>query len=322
MLASRWTLIKMLYLGLPWLAAGCSKSTVSNADVALPNVDKLVADAVEAIDGKRYSDAQALLEQAIQKNPKHAEAHFRLGLALVMQGDKTKIAMASWENALALEPKLVDAYIHLSAWKLQSQDATGALATAERGLEVAKRHPDLMEIRAWTLDALGRNAEALAAFGEVVQLRPEDCKLRIRNAQLLSQATKKSEALTQLAAIRQCADPQLLSMGAMVALDCDAPTICVALMDLGLKALKHPDLFARRGMCREKNQDLPGAIADLRQAVALDGNSAPAHHYLGLLLRTQNKVLACKELALAATQGKDSELGPAARKDREELGCK
>ncbi len=321
MILSRWALISLLSLGLPWLGASCNKSTVSNADVALPNIDNLVADAVVAIDGKRYHEAQALLEQAIQKNPKHAEAHFRLGLALVMQGNKSNAIVANWERALALDPKLVDAYVNLSAWQLQSQDAKGALATAERGLEVAKQHPDLTEVRAWTLDALGRRDEALAAFGEAVQLRPENCKLRVRSAQLLSLAAKKPEALIQLAAIRECADPQLLSMGATVAVECDAPTVCVSLMDLGLKALKHPDLFARRGMCREKAQDLPGAIADLKQAVALDGSFAPAHHYLGLLLKTKDKLLACKELALAATLGKDSEIGSAAKKDRQELGC-
>jgi Tfp pilus assembly protein PilF len=281
-----------------------------------------VADAMKAIEAKRFADAKALLEKALAKNPKDAQAHYYLGVTLSQEGGDLKGAVQSYEQALTLDPKLIDGYVNLSALKLETKDAAGALSVSEKGLTVAPKQPDLALNRALALEALGKTEEALKAYGDAVQVRPDDFTLKVSFAQLLAQAKKKTEALAQVSAIRECPDPRLLTMGAIVALGLDAPAECVALMDRGLKIEQHPALYVRRGMCRDKLKDVAGATADFKKAIELDAKFAPAHYYLALLVKASDKVTACKELTLAADLGGNQGIGPSAKKDKAELGCK
>ena len=281
-----------------------------------------VADAMKAIEAKRFADAKTLLEKALTKNPKDAQAHYYLGVTLSQEGGDLKGAVQSYEQALTLDPKLIDGYVNLSALKLETKDAAGALSVSEKGLTVAPKQPDLALNRALALEALGKTEEALKAYGDAVQVRPDDFTLKVSFAQLLAQAKKKTEALAQVSAIRECPDPRLLTMGAIVALGLDAPAECVALMDRGLKIEQHPALYVRRGMCRDKLKDAAGATADFKKAIELDAKFAPAHYYLALLVKASDKVTACKELTLAADLGGNQGIGPSAKKDKAELGCK
>jgi tetratricopeptide (TPR) repeat protein len=277
---------------------------------------------MKAIESKRFPDAKSLLGKAIAKNPKDAQAHYYLGVAESAEGGDVKLAIESYEKAIELDPKLVDAYVNLSALKLEAKDAGGALAISEKGLAIAKNQPDLALNRALALEASGKPEQALSAYGDAVKLRPDDFSLKVSYAQLLAQAKKKTEALAQLTAIRECPDPKLLTMGAILALGLDAPADCVALMDRGLKIDQHPGLYVRRGMCRDKMKDVPGASSDYKKAIELDGKFAPAHYYWALLLKATDKAAACKELSLAAELGGNQGIGPSAKKDKAELGCK
>jgi tetratricopeptide (TPR) repeat protein len=281
-----------------------------------------VADAIKAIESKQFEKARQLLDTAIQKNPKDAQAHYYLGVTLSGSGSDGAAAAKSFATAIELDPKLVDAYVNLSALKLDAKDATGALAVADKGLTLAKKHPDLTLNRALALEALGKKSEAVAAYGEAVAARPEDCTLRVSYAQLLAQAAKKTEALGQVSAIRECKDPRLLAVAANVARQLGASADCVATLDSALKLQPLAALYVRRGMCREELKDLAGATADYKQAIERDAKFPPAHYYYGLTLKSSDKAKACKELALAVEFGGDQGVGPEAKKAKNDLGCK
>src|SRR5512133_401524 len=149
-----------------------------------------VAEAMKAIEGKQYDRAKELLETAIQKNPKDAQAHYYMGVTLSSSGADLALAVQSFEKAVALDPKLIDAYVNLSALKLETKDAAGALAAADKGLALAKKQPDLALNRALALEGLGKKTEAMGAYADAVAARPDDCTLRVSYAQLLAQASK------------------------------------------------------------------------------------------------------------------------------------
>jgi tetratricopeptide (TPR) repeat protein len=281
-----------------------------------------VADAMNAIEHKQFDKAKELLESALKKNPKDAQAHYYLGVTLSASGKASDAAAQSFEKAIELDPKLVDAYVNLSALKLESKDAAGALGVAERGLRIAPKQPDLALNRALSLEALGKKTEAIAAYGEAVAGRPGDCTLRVSYAQLLAQASKKTEALAQVSAIRECKDTRLLAVAANVARQLGASADCVATLDSALSIEQHAALFVRRGMCREDLKDIPGATADYQQAIERDAKFPPAHYYYGLTLKTSDKQKACKEIGLAAELGGSQGIGPEAMKVKTELGCK
>lgn len=281
-----------------------------------------VADAMKAIEAKQFERAIQLLKTAIEKNPKDAQAHYYMGVALSgSNGDATEAAK-SFEKAIELDPKLVDAYVNLSALKLEAKDAAGALAVAEKGLALAKKQPDLALNRALALEALGKKTEAIGAYGDAVAARPEDCTLRVSYAQLLAQAAKKTEALSQVSAIRECKDTRLLAVAANVARQLGASADCVATLDAALKIDQHAALYVRRGMCREDLKDAAGATADYQKAIERDAKFPPAHYYYGLTLKGSDKAKACKEISLAAELGGDQGVGPEAKKAKADLGCK
>lgn len=281
-----------------------------------------VADAMKAIEAKQFDKAKELLSSAIQKNGKDAQAHYYMGVALAASGGDTTAAIQSFEKAVECDPKLVDAYVNLSALKLEGKDAVGALAAADKGLAIAKKQPDLALNRALALEALGKKSEAIGAYGDAVAARPDDCTLRVSYAQLLAQASKKTEALAQVSAIRECKDTRLLAVAANVARQLGASADCVATLDSALKIDQHAALYVRRGMCREDLKDVAGATADYKQAIEKDAKFPPAHYYYGVTLKGSDKVKACKELALAAELGGDQGIGPEAKKAKTELGCK
>jgi Tfp pilus assembly protein PilF len=280
-----------------------------------------VAEAMKAIEAKRFGEAKTLLTKAIADHPKDAQAYYYLGVVESAEGGDVKRAVESYRKAIELDSKLVDAYVNLSALQLESKDEAGALKTAEQGLAVAKKQPDLALNRALALEALGRAEDALVAYRDAVVLRPDDFTLKVSYAQLLARAKKKTEALAQLSAVRECPDPKLLTMGAIIALNLDSPADCIALMDRGLKLAQHPGLYVRRGMCRDKMKDTPGATSDFKKAIELDARFAPAHYYWAQLLKPTDKAAACRELELAVEHGGNAGVAPGAKKEKAELGC-
>lgn len=281
-----------------------------------------VAEAMKAIEAKQYDRAKELLETAIQKDPKDPQAQYYMGVTLTSSGSDLTRAAQAFEKAIALDPKLVDAYVNLSALKLETKDPASALTAAEKGLAVAKKQPDLALNRALALEALGKKNEAIAAYGDAVAARPDDCTLRVSYAQLLAQASKKNEALTQISSIRECKDTRLLAVAANVARQLGASADCVATLDSALKLEQHAALYVRRGMCREDLKDVAGATSDYKRALERDAKFPPAHYYYGLLLKSSDKAKACKEIALAAELGGDQGIGPDAKKAQTEWGCK
>lgn len=298
-----------------------SKTSAAPMGVEQPSGPE-VADAMKAIEAKQFDRAKELLESALKKNPKDAQAHYYLGVTLASSGADLAGAARSYEKAIELDAKLVDAYVNLSALKLEAKDAAGALEVADRGLAVAKKQPDLALNRALALEALGKKNEAISAYGEAVAARPDDCTLRISYAQILAQAGKKAEALSQVSAVRECKDTRLLAVAANVARQLGASADCVAVLDSALKLDAHAALYVRRGMCREDVKDVAGAVADYKLALERDPKFPPAHYYYGLTLKTSDKAKACKEISLAAELGGEQGIGPEAKKAKAELGCK
>jgi len=276
---------------------------------------------IDAISSRDYRGAVEILTAAEKRAPTDAQAPYYLGVAKAELGEAAD-AVAAFERSLKLDPKLLDAYVNLSALELELGHADRAEDAARRGLAIGPKHPDLALNRAIALETLGRSDEALTAYGVAVELGPQNLTLRVSYAQLLAGANRKSEALAQVAAVRESDDPKLLTVAAIVARQLGAFADCVAILDRAQKLGPNPGVFVRRGMCREDLKDLPGATRDYEKALELDANFAPAHYYLGLLLRSRDKARACERLKEAKQLARGEGVGPEAEKALGELGCR
>jgi predicted TPR repeat methyltransferase len=127
----------------------------------------------------RFAEATEAFARVIELDPGftdarlgQATAEFELGRAAQEQG-RTLDAMARFEAAIALNPKLVDALGHLGALAAYSGEWNKAIASFERLLELDPAHLSGLINYGGALKAVGRMADAAAVFRRALALHPE-----------------------------------------------------------------------------------------------------------------------------------------------------
>ena len=283
---------------------------------AAPSSAKVDA-GMKAIEKKDFAEAKTVLAAAHADNPKDPQAAYYLGVAEEGLGE-TDAAADAYKAALALDGKLVEAAVNLSAILLDKQDAKGALDVINGGLAVAPKHPGLLLNRALVLEATG-DAGAAKAYGAAADAAPDNAELRYTYAELLARAGKKSEAVAELKKL-EGADAKVEGAAGNLYGQLGAFAECVAAIDKAIGAGATAALHVVRGACRHEMHDDAGAEKDYQAAIGLDAKFALAHYYLGQHHRAKGKKKeALAELKLAAELAKGTKLGAKAEKELAEI---
>jgi len=96
-------------------------STVSATTLAAPkNARKALQKGLDLQKKKKFDQAAASFQQAVEIDPKFAEAWFDLGRAQAAQG-QTESARRSFDQSIAADPKFVPPYIEISMIEFQGQ---------------------------------------------------------------------------------------------------------------------------------------------------------------------------------------------------------
>jgi len=95
--------------------------TISAVSLAAPkDARKAYEKGLEAIKKKKFEDAQASFEKAVESYPKYAAAWYELGMLQQGQG-KPDMARKYFDKALECDPKFVQPYLQISILELQAQ---------------------------------------------------------------------------------------------------------------------------------------------------------------------------------------------------------
>jgi Flp pilus assembly protein TadD len=269
---------------------------------------KKVETGIDAIKAQDFAKAKTLLSEARKESPKDPQAAFYLGVALEGLSDGTG-ATAAYKDALALDPKLTEASVNLSALLLDAKDPAGALSVADVGLKTAPKQPDLLLNRALALEASGKKDESLKAYGAAVAASPDNIELRIAYAELLTAAKDDKTALEQLRAVSTTDDPKLLEKLSQKFGRLHAFADCIAVLDKAIKASDSANLHVRRAVCRHDQKDDAGALSDYEAALKLDEKSAPAHYYLAKHVCPTDKKKAATHFKRAAELAGNDDIG-------------
>jgi len=269
---------------------------------------KKVEQGIDAIKAQDFAKAKALLSEARKESPKDPQAAFYLGVALEGLSEGTA-ASSAYKDALALDPKLTEASVNLSALLLDAKDAPGALSAADLGLKTAPKQPDLLLNRALALEASGKKEDALKAYGAAVAASPDNIELRIAYAELLTAAKDEKTALEQLRAVSTTDDPKLLEKLAQKFGRLHAFADCIAVLDKAIKASDSANLHVRRAVCRHDQKDDAGALSDYQAALKLDEKFAPAHYYLAKHICPSDKKQAATHFKRAADLASNDDIG-------------
>ena len=164
-------------------------------------------------------DASDLFREALQRDPKNAQAY--LGLALVSADGFDNKAVEEAKKAIELDPKLVEAHELMARLALEDYDTKAAAAEADEALKISPEALDAMAIHA-AIEVLGdRSPDAWVAkvrqvnptYGEAYAVIAHHLTLNMRFEDSIGYYRKAIEADPRLWSARSELGIQLMRFG-------------------------------------------------------------------------------------------------------------
>ena len=157
-------------------AQSSSKSTppVQSKTQRVANpLNDLLDEAQRDIDTNNFESAIAPLQKVIADQPDFAYAHFQLAYVYIAL-KKTDEARTEYTRAIAIDPKMSEAYLNLGMLLLDKQENAAAVAPLRKAVDLlpAQSHPRYL--LALALDRSGDHAGAAETFEVLLHLDPND----------------------------------------------------------------------------------------------------------------------------------------------------
>jgi tetratricopeptide (TPR) repeat protein len=237
---------------------------------------------VQALAAGDVDGAKGAYARIHDRDPKDATGSVLLGLIDEKQGDKAG-AEKAYREAIKLRPDLEAAYVNLSALLIDQQRGDEAVTVARAGLAKAPSSAGLHANVATVLAAQGDQAGASGEFDQATRAAPNDPMLLVTYAHWLGAWKQADAAIAKLRAARPLAnDPGVLAAIGEEMKTLGDFTDCIPTFDQAIGMKDAPELRTYRAVCKVLAKDAAGAKADLQ--VAISGQYAPAHFYLGRVL--------------------------------------
>jgi choline-sulfatase len=174
--------------GILWLAdleAARRLASAGNPTAAAASIEKLLAknpenlQALFALVGARRAagDAPRAIDaarRAVALAPKSATA--RLHLANALAGSARSEAERAYDEAIALAPRLVEAYLDAAVFQLDGKNPEAALRVLERARAAGIADPSIETSLGGLEQARGKSAAASAAYERAIALDPKEAK--------------------------------------------------------------------------------------------------------------------------------------------------
>jgi tetratricopeptide (TPR) repeat protein len=165
------------------------------------------------------TDAEQLFKEALQRDPKNAQAY--LGLALVSADGFDSKALQWTAKALELDPKLVAAHELLASLALEDSDTADAIQQADQAIQLAPDALDAMAIHAAVEILADRSPDAWLAkisavnphYGRAYAIVAHHLELNYRYQDAISYYRKAIEADPQLWSARSELGINLMRLG-------------------------------------------------------------------------------------------------------------
>ncbi|MFH1175984.1 MAG: tetratricopeptide repeat protein, partial [Acidobacteriota bacterium] len=221
------------------LGLALGAEAAAGADKAQQYLDQGIALAGQ----NRHAAAIAAFTQAIEANPKMAEAYRMRAISRKKVGD-ARTAIKDYDKAIELDPGNGKAYNGRALAKIDLGDLDGALADASKAVEINPRHATAHVTLAQINLEHGNTTGALAACNQAIQADPKESTAWWQRAKVRSQMDDDRGALADYSEV-----------------------IKLSPRDAGA--------YNNRGAVKQRLGDLPGARQDFAKAVEIDpGNQA------------------------------------------------
>lgn len=303
---------------------------VALSDEQMANVTQLETDAIDAVMGRRYGDAEELATQALDTNPRSARARAVLGMAKLQiasqqpPGDWRELRAAEVEMELARQLDPDSAFVGWmhAVFLAESGHMSAAASAAEDALARSEGSPPnersaLLGTAGTYRYELGEERAARRHLAAYVALRPDDSAAHFRlGSSLLSIANTPQGSpppYSRSQATAEAAAQAFLRCYALAPGDEDA-ALAVAtawiraaeLADLQTKS----DTVAKRSAKQAESEALYGkAAAHLRAVAQQFPANAEVHFCLGVLATAQQQTGTARASYLAALERDQAHVG-------------
>jgi tetratricopeptide (TPR) repeat protein len=243
---------------------------------------------VALVQAGQFSEAIDSYHSALTLDPHNRQVQIYLALAYFKKGDTTT-ASHQFEELLSADPKDVRVATLLGATYLQSGDNRHALLVLEPLAAAAGDNPDFLWALGTALIANGRLRQGVAAVEKVARQNnaAEAWLLAGQNLLTLNEFVQARSDLETAAQV----NPNLSGVQTALAQAREKNSDYKSAIEAFGKAVQQnpKDFDAWLGLGSDQYflRDVDGARASLKQALALDSGSAPAHYALGLVEKAQ-----------------------------------
>lgn len=288
-------------LALAYAAAGNAAKAISHFDAAVQAKSGATGAQLDA----RFYDSYARALAAVGR-PKDAIAMFvaeegitgpradledAIGSVYAQQKEWNE-ARQRFEHALALDPTMGRAQVHLGVALREQRDVAGSAAVLA---EAVKSNPaDALALFEYgeTLVAAGRDEEAIPQFEAALKANAELPGGALEMAMALQRLGRQQEAIPwfeKAVAVDQKNASALTNLGLALTLTGQAKE-ALAVLDKAEKVDAHnPAAYKDMGIAHVQLSAFDEAIADFEKALTLDANDSQLHYDLGLAYKFKDR---------------------------------
>jgi len=141
------------------------------------------------LEAGKPADAEAVFAEWVRAEPKNADAHYLLGIALAQQKRMAE-ARKAFQQAIALEPGRADAHFEMAATFMATRDYSRAIHWAQEGLRLAPDDEYGLDLTGTIYFVSGARVEALRYWNR--QARPHLTEITIQASKGVSRTNVAS----------------------------------------------------------------------------------------------------------------------------------
>lgn len=142
----------------------------------------------------KLDEAIAAYQAALRLNPRLAPVYLNLGAALAKQG-KLEDAIAAYQTAIEINPKLAAAHYNLGNALAQKGQLDAAIAAYQAALQINPNYAKVYYNLGNVLAQQGKREEAIAQWREAVRINPDFAEAHVNLGINLSRQGERKEAV-------------------------------------------------------------------------------------------------------------------------------
>lgn len=156
-----------------------NSSSIAERERAINEARVFLEQGIELYRNDQDQEALVAYQQAIQRNPEYAEAHYRLGLSHAVLEQKTE-AEAAYKKAIELykkfiqeNPKDADAFFNMGESYRHLRQYEDAVRAYKQAVRLQPEDPEMFYELGVTQIKLARYSEAASALEKAIDLDPD-----------------------------------------------------------------------------------------------------------------------------------------------------